>query len=520
MITADQSEILDFLAKPTSYPEIPGRIERIDTHAAIVFLAGDRAYKVKRAVTYDYLDFSTLDRRKTCCEAELRLNRRTAPALYLDVLSVARGADGRLAWGSTGTIVEWILVMRRFPQDMLFDRLAASGALDAAIMTTLADGIARFHDGAERVSDHGGRNGMSWVIEGNAHTFAAADAGLDLAATHAVTALSRAALERHGDLLDARRLGGFVRRCHGDLHLRNIVLLDGQPTLFDAVEFNDEIACVDVLYDLAFLLMDLLHRDLPALANVVFNRYVSTTRDLQGLSLLPVFLGCRAAILAKTSATAASLTDARTRAAELRALAREYLSMAERLLKPSPPVLVAIGGFSGTGKSTLAAALGPHIGASPGALILRTDVIRKALFNVPETERLSPMGYCPDVSRTVYALVAERASLALSAGHAVIADGVYAEAQTRETIAGVAERAGVPFVGIWLDAPSHTLGSRLDARRADASDANRAILEKQLEKPTGPVIWQRIDASGTARETERLARLAMQPIVQLDTMTR
>ncbi len=203
-------------------------------------------------------------------------------------------------------------------------------------------------------------------------------------------------------MLDARRQSGFVRQCHGDLHLRNIVLLDGRPTLFDGVEFNDEIACTDVFYDLAFLLMDLWRRQLPRHANVVMNRYLSETGDADGLSLLPLFLSCRAAVRAKTSATAARLQSDAGQRESLQSLARQYLAMAGELLHPPRPSLIAIGGFSGSGKSTLALSLAPHVGAVPGAVVLRSDEIRKRLSGVSPLEHLDASGYSPLVNERVY----------------------------------------------------------------------------------------------------------------------
>jgi predicted kinase len=272
-----------------------------------------------------------------------------------------------------------------------------------------------------------------------------------------------------------------------------------------------------VLYDLAFLLMDLLRRHLPAHANVVFNRYVAARVDLEGLALLPLSLGCRAAIRAKTSATAASLQPKGTRADELRATARDYLAMAERLLKPVAPVLIAIGGFSGSGKSTLAARLAPGTGREPGALVLRSDLIRKRLFGVPESSRLGSDAYRAEASREVYRTMVERAGRALSAGHSVIADAVYASREAREAIARVAARARVPFTGLWLEASRETLAGRIDTRGADASDATREVLERQLAGDIGSLDWQRVDASGEVDATEERARTAIEPaLAQLD----
>jgi aminoglycoside phosphotransferase family enzyme/predicted kinase len=501
----DQSAIVEFLSNPANHEGQPGPVERIDTHAAMVFLAGDRAYKVKRAVRYDYLDFSTLERRRAACEAELRVNRRTAPALYLGVTSIARGTNGALCWGSSGTIVEWILVMRRFPQQALLDRLASVNTLDPAWMPALAESIARLHEDAERTSTHGGRQGMEWVIDGNEKGFATYGAMLPADASHAVTAACRRGLETHAELLEARRLGGFVRRCHGDLHLRNIVLFEGNPTVFDGVEFNDEISCVDVLYDFAFLVMDLLRRGLGTHANCLFNRYLELRADVAGLPLFPLFLACRAAVRAKTSATAASLQTDPLRSTELEALARDYLALAEQYLQPTRPALVAVGGFSGVGKSTLAASLAPALGRPPGALILRTDVIRKALFGVPAQTRLGPEGYTANVSRTVYRRLVDEATSAIAGGCAVVADAVFADSAARTAIADVASRHGVPFVGLWLEADRDTVRNRLAARRADASDATASVVDVQLQTDTGAITWDRLSGRGAPADTARAA---------------
>jgi len=494
MITEDQNEVVTFLASPSTHRG--AAVERIDTHASIVFLAGVRAWKLKRAVQYDYLDFSTIERRKAMCEAEVRINRRAAPALYRGVVSVTRRPDGSLALGGSGAPVDWLVEMVRFNQDGLFDRLAGRGALDLALMRPLATAIAQFHHGAERRSDHGGTRGMRWVVDGNTAGFSEQGGGiLDPAACVELTRSSREELERHRSLLDARREDGYVRQCHGDLHLRNIVLLDGHPTLFDAIEFNDEIACGDVLYDLAFLLMDLWRRRLPRHANVVWNGYLTDTADLGGISLLPFFLSCRAAVRAKTTATAANLETDPRRKSELHDLARDYLAMALRLLRPPTGCLIAVGGFSGSGKSTLARSLASLVGPCPGAAVIRSDETRKHLCGVDPLHRLGPEGYTADVTRRVYAALTQRAAEVVQGGHAAIVDAVYARSDDREAIERIAATARVPFVGIWLDAPEAVLTARCDQRHLDASDADAAVIRKQVAQDTGAIPWLRIDAS-------------------------
>jgi len=494
MIAEDQTAVIESLAASSTHGG--ANVERIDTHASIVFLAGDRAYKLKRAVRFDYLDFSTAERRHALCEAEVQLNRRTAPALYRGVVAVTGEADGSYALDGKGTPVDWVVEMNRFPEEALFDRLAATTTLSLALMPPLAAAIADFHRSAEPRRDWGGRDGMSWVIEGNAAGFAEFGRGcFEPGDSYRVSDAACRELDRRTNLLERRRGDGFVRQCHGDLHLRNIVLLDGYPTLFDGVEFNENISCIDVLYDLAFLLMDLWRRRLPRHANAVWNRYLLETMDLDGIPLLPLFLSCRAAIRAKTSATAASLQRGEPRRNELQTVAREYLAMADRLLHPPPASLIAIGGFSGSGKSTLALALAPRIGAAPGAVVIRSDEIRKRLCGVPLLERLGPEGYSPPVTGRVYTTLAERAGSVVRSGHSAIVDAVYTRPEDREALERVAVAAAIPFVGLWLEAPEPVLIARTEQRTNDPSDAEASVVRLQRAGETGDITWRRLDAA-------------------------
>jgi aminoglycoside phosphotransferase family enzyme/predicted kinase len=504
-VTPDaQAEIAAFLSRPDTYGVRGGAVDRIDTHISIVWLAGDRAFKLKRAVRFDYVDFSTVELRRLACEAEVRLNRRTAPQLYRGVRAVTREADGSLALGGEGTPLDWLVEMTRFDQHALFDRLAAEGHLDLTLMRDLAAAIARLHACARIRSDHGGRAGMSWVADGNA--LGLLEQGLDSGICARLAAETQAAIVAHAARLDIRRRGGLVRECHGDLHLRNICLLNGVPTLFDGVEFNDEISCIDVLYDLAFVLMDLWRRRLWAHANVVLNEYLACTTDVDALCLMPLFLSCRAAVHAKTSVTAARSQTDPARRAELEATARNYLGLALRFLHPPPARLIAVGGFSGSGKSTLARSLAPHIGAAPGALVLRSDVMRKSLLGVAPLARLGSEGYSPDVTHQVYRLLRDRASAALKAGHAVIADAVFADPAERQAIERMATEIDVPFSGLWLEAPADVLAGRISDRPLDASDATPAVLDRQLTAGGAPLEWSQLDGSADVETVLEHAR--------------
>ncbi len=511
-LVADQGEVIAFLAEPASYGPDTGRVERIATHGAEVFLAGTRAYKMKRAVRYSYMDFSTLALRKANCEREITANRRTAPELYLGVEAVTRGVDGMLSLGGAGEPVEWLVVMKRFDESGLCDRLARDGRLTPGLMAALADEIAAFHDGAERLTGElvhgGGAAGLGAVIEGNLSELCERPDLFPPGNIAPFAHSSRAAWKRLAPLLDGRLAAGFVRRCHGDLHLRNICVIDGRPTIFDAIEFNDAIACIDVLYDLAFLIMDLEHRGLRADANLVLNRYLQQEATYQGLAALPLFLSVRAAVRAKISVAVA---DNQSDALATQALydeAEAYLRAARAYLEPAPPRLVAVGGLSGSGKTSLARELAPGLGAPPGALHLRSDVLRKALAGVGERSRLPPESYTPAASETIYEELLRRARAALDAGRAAIVDGVYARPAERAAIEAVARDLGVPFHGLWLDCPEPVLVERVGARSGDASDATAEVVREQLGYDLGEITWSRLDVSGalagTAAAAERI----------------
>ncbi len=499
----DQSEVIAFLSRADTYPTgDDATVDLVETHASVIFLAGDRVYKLKRAVVFPYLDFSTLDRRRRFCDAEVRFNRRTAPAIYLGVVPVTRTESGGLAIGGDGEAVEWLVEMRRFDEDTLFDRLADRGVLDRFAMEDLADSIARFHRAAEVHVDAGGRDATRFIIDNNEESFAAIPPELlDPAAARRLSASSRRALDGCGALLDERRREGFVRHCHGDLHLRNICLDAGRATLFDAIEFSDAFANIDVFYDLAFLIMDLDCRGLPGLACVVFNRYLDVTGDAGGLAALPLFLSMRAAVRSHVDAMACTNQSDPGEAGVLRQRARHYLEKAEAYLEPATPVLVAMGGLSGSGKSRLAREVAAYLGPAPGARVARTDCTRKRIAGVPLGARLGPGGYTADMNTRTFEAVYDEAATALCAGHSVIADAVFAAPGQRDAIAKVAEEAGVAFRGFWLDARPDVMMERVSSRQRNVSDATAAIVRMQLDYDLGAIEWQRIDTSGSKEHT-------------------
>jgi uncharacterized protein len=504
-----QEAVFALLADPTTHGG--AAVTRIDTHAASVFLAGDRAFKVKRAVRFPFLDYSTLAKRKSACEAELRINRPFAPEIYRRVVAITREANGALKLDGAGEAVEWAVEMHRFDENATLDRLAAAGKIDAAMSDALGRAVAALHARASAVEAEPWIAALADYIEQNDAAFRAVPDLFPPAEVELLTRKSRAAHARIRPLIVERGDRGLVRRLHGDLHLGNIVLLGGRPVAFDAIEFSALIASGDVLYDLAFLLMDLVERGLEPSANAVFNRYLAETRrteDLDALAGLPLFLSARAAIRAKV--TAARLEHAAPdETAATKRNARAYFDFARRFIEPSAPRLVAVGGLSGTGKSALAYALAPQFAPAPGAVVLRSDVERKMLLGKDEHEKLPEDAYSPAVTARVYATIADKARRALAAGHSAVVDAVFARSQERTVVAASAEILGVPFHGLFLAADLDTRVARVSGRGRDASDADATVARRQESYDLGALDWTRIDASGSPEETFARARAAM-----------
>ncbi len=488
MQVSDQKEVCAFLSAEMA---ARGAVEEIETHISHLFVGPQIAWKLKRAVKLPYAEFDTPERRLAICEREVTLNRRTASAYYLGVRRIT-WTEGGLEFDGDGELIDAVVEMQRFDQNALFDRMATRGALSPALMERLAVEIAHLHEtcepdirpGSERVAE---------VLDVNEAALAQTRV-FPADEVEAFNAVFRREAKALAPRLDARGLAGRVRRAHGDLHLRNIFLEEDRPVIFDCIEFNDTLATVDLLYDLAFLLMDLVHRCLPVFANLVMNRYLDLADDEDGLPCLPFFMALRAAVRAHVTATAIEEGDDTP---DRRREARAYFDLALDLLRPQQAVLVAIGGLSGTGKSTLAASVAPMFGTGAGARTISSDRVRKSLHGVAPETRLPPEAYRPEVSAKVYATLNARAEALVAAGISVVADAVFAKAEERDRIEAAARIADGQFCGIWLDAPAQTLRARVVERKSGPSDADVAVLETQLAYDLGPLRWTRLDATVT-----------------------
>ena len=475
----------------------------IETHAARVFLIGDHAYKIKKAVDFGYLDFSTPSKRAAALANELERNQAGAPGIYLAVHRVTRGPGGELTLDGPGEVLETVLKMRRFdPAAVLAIR---PQWVNGDFAEALGRRIALFHSDAPRRPEGGGAASLRFVLDSNAaHLRTLPDLAGDLA--ERVIAAADLALEAAAPLLDARRAAGFARRCHGDLHLGNILAEAGEAVLFDCIEFNDALADIDVLYDLAFLVMDLIFRDQRAGAVRVLSGYLDEAARvdgdpvLDGLAALPLFASVRAVVRAHVSAQMGQAQNARA-----------YLQAGLDHLSPGPAALIAIGGLSGSGKSSVARALAPGLGAEPGAIILRSDEIRKRLWGVGPKDRLPPDAYGPQGSERVYRVMIDEARRLLAAGRTVILDAVFLRRAERDAARALAAASAVSFIGAWLEAPAEVLRARVRVRAGDASDADERVVDEQVRLATGVIDWLSVDAVQTPAASAAQIRLRAAP---------
>ena len=439
-----------------------------------MFVGADTVWKLKRAVRLPFLDFTALDTRRHYLERELELNGPAAPGLYRDVVPVTRGPGG-LSLGGNGAVVDWVVRMAPIPPaDFMLARVQAG--LPGTLLDALGDMVAADH--ASRPVATGYDLGHpAENARGNAQS--ALQAGLPSGTVAEWLAAAERALEAATPLLAERAAAGFVRRAHGDLHLGNICVWNGAPAPFDAIEFDEAMATIDLAYDLAFLLMDLDRRAGRPAANRVMNRYVARTGDAALVSLLPPFLSRRAMVRAHVTGD------------------RGYLQAALDYLRPAPGCVVAIGGLPGTGKSTLARALSPGLGGAPGALIVRSDEIRKRLHGAAPEQRLGRDAYTAEANARTDAALLD--AVRAAAPHGVIADATFLSPALREAVAA----CGAPFTGIWLEAPVTELERRVNARTHDASDATAAVLHRLAALDAGPVTWHRVPADESAMTRAR-----------------
>jgi aminoglycoside phosphotransferase family enzyme/predicted kinase len=501
------------LQRPECYPHPVGEVRVVETHISWVLLTGTYAYKIKKPVNLGFADFSTLGLRGHYCQEELRLNRRFAPDLYLDVVEI-RGTPDAPRVGGQGPLLDYAVKMRQFNQDALAGIRLGRGQFGAAEIDALAESISKFHAAAP-VARASGRFGSSSAIREQAlQNF---DQMLPLVRGAADDRLLRAV--RHWterefatrrSVLAARRRQGFVRECHGDLHLANIVVLEGRPVLFDCLEFNDELRWIDVVSEVAFLFMDLAHRDRGDLAWRLLNRCLDATGDHAGLEVFRFYAVYRAMVRAKVrlleSLQQNQLAPAKY---ERRRAYRDYLALAGKLGEPASPALIIAHGLSGSGKTTATQSLVEQI----GAIRLRSDLERKRLHGL---EPLAASGSMPgggiytrEATARVYRRIGELSRKILGLGIPVVVDAAFLRRSEREAFRSLAEQAGARFLILDFHAPLHVLRGRVAERSArgyDASEAGLAVLERQIATrepltPSEMAVAMTIDGTRVSNET-------------------
>lgn len=461
-------------------PGISPPEERIDTPLNHVFLSGDHAYKLKRAIKLPFVDFRQPHQRRAACEAELAVNRRLGSPFYLGVIGVAWEA-GSFVLTSAAEALEWLVIMKRFDQRQRFDVMAVEGRLGSDQAAATAAAIATMHAKApvSRTAGHAADYRTIMHTLRRTEEDAAAALGLSAGAADLYDRLE-ARLSQLDPLLENRRALGRVRRVHGDLHLRNLCMWNGRPVPFDALEFDERMATTDVLYDLAFFLMDLRRMGLRREANVAMNRYWDVSRESEcALALLPFFMALRAAVRRAIAVEEGQLE-----------LAAIYQALALKLLDHSSPASVAIAGLSGTGKTALARELAPMLPGPAGARVLSSDVLRKRALGLDAGRRAHPNTYAPARRSEVYRELMARAVTARKFGASIVLDATFQMADHRESLAATLPDAHQ----IWLDAPAGTRLERIATRRSDASDADAAVASVQQVPACLEEGWHRLDA--------------------------
>ena len=485
----DRAELEAWLGSGAGDGEAAAHVH--ETPIAKVFVFRERVLKLKKPVDFGFLDFTTREKRAWATHRELDFNRQTAPDVYRSVHAVVRTPAGALKLvrpeDGDGEVVDHVLEMRPFETDHILANHPEQ--VDGELAERLGREVARAQARAPLTPQGRGAAALDYVLTSNAEQLRTLAPQLGAHAVERLLANTRAAFEDLRPLLDERRDAGFVRRCHGDLHLGNIVVEQGRPILFDCIEFNDVLSEIDVGYDIAFLLMDLAFRERREAANRVMNTWLDEAGRhagldrLRGLSALPLFQSVRAAVRAHVSGHSGETGPA-----------RRYLQAAQDHLVRQPPRLFAVGGLSGSGKSTFARALAPRLGGAPGAVVLRTDEIRKRLFGAAPTQRLPAAAYAPEVSPRVYGLMLEEARAALASGLSVVLDAAFLKPYERAEAEALGRKTATPFMGCWMRAPQATLRERLRARTDDASDADEPVLDHQLRADLGEVGWRPVDA--------------------------
>lgn len=485
----DQSLLIQSLANPACYPHAVESVKVIETHISYVLLTGSYAYKIKKPLNLGFLDFSTLEKRLFYCNEELRLNRRLAPRIYLEVVPISGPAD-RPQVGGTAQAMEYAVKMVQFSQDGMLDALLQQDRLPAQRIDELAGIMAAFHETlapAEADSTYGSLETVrGFAVQNFDQIHAVRRDALDVSLVSSLREWTESELDLRKEDIQERRSGGFVRECHGDLHLGNVALMDGSIVVFDCIEFNPGLRWIDVMNEAAFMTMDLQARQRGDYSARLLNRYLEVTGDYGGMALFRFYLVYRAMVRAKVN-WIRSHQDHMENAVRAQASEKyhRYLRLAQRYLGHPAPALIITHGLSGSGKTTFTQ---PVLEAL-GAIRIRSDIERKRLFQLPPEARtragIDAGIYSAGAGDRTYRRLADLAGVCLRAGWPVIVDAAFLERQRRDRFRRLAEEYDVPFLILDFRAGETALKARVLARSeaaSDASEADLAVLQHQIAR--------------------------------------
>ncbi|MDB9373776.1 AAA family ATPase [Nodularia sphaerocarpa] len=475
--------LIQQMLQPGFYPHpVTEPIQLIQTHISYVLLTGDYAYKLKKPVNFGFLDFSTLEKRKHFCQEELRLNQRGAAELYLEVLPVTM-VDEQHHLGGAGKAVEYALKMRQFPQELLFSTLFEQGKLNETHLEDLGKVVAEYHAKSttnDYIRSFGEVPQVRAAIDENYQQTDKYIGGPQTPKQFQETKqyTDNFFLERP-ELFTSRVENNYIRECHGDLHLRNIALWHDKITLFDCIEFNEPFRFVDVMYDVAFTVMDLEARQRPDLANAFLNTYVEQTGDWEGLQVLPLYLSRQAYVRAKvTSFLLDDLGVPATAKEEAAKTAAQYYHQAWEYTKPKAGKLLLMSGLSGSGKSTTA----KYLAREFKAIQIRSDAVRKHLGGISLGERGGDDLYTPEMTQKTYARLLDLGIILAQQGFNVILDAKYDKEHLRQEAIAKAEKHQLPLQIIYCTAPLEVVQERLAKRTGDIADATVDLLTSQVQQ--------------------------------------
>lgn len=475
--------IIQVLLEPERYPHPVQRVELIETHASWLLLAGEFAYKIKKPITLPFLDYGTLEKRHTCCEDELRLNCRFAPDIYLGVIAIV-GTPENPRFDGDGAPLEFAVKMRRFDEAGRLDRVCARGELDSAQVTALAEAISTFHRDAAiaSIESRFGSPGevLAPVLENFKELHSLLSDGECKIRLDSLLTWTRAEFNRLVPHFSARKAAGQVRECHGDLHLGNIVLIEGRIRLFDCIEFNEDFRWIDVASDIAFTYIDLLDHRQPGLAGWLLNEWLNISGDYDAMPVLRFYAAYRALVRAKVAAIRISQHHGEI------SEALEYIALAEQISLPKKQRLIITHGLSGCGKTTASTNL--LLNDNSGVTVrLRSDVERKRLFGLAAAAKSnSPLDggiYSQDAHRLTYCRLHDLAEGLLAAGWSVIVDAAFLKHGERDIFRALATKTGAEFCILAPQSTPDQLRARISTRLKkghDASEATLEVLEQQL----------------------------------------